>query len=138
MEAHYQLTNEQFSQQFSDCTLPPQWFSHTAHLRLTYILLQQYPLEEARQLMCSQIQTFDQTFGDGTKYHRTLTEASIQVVWHFMSKSITTTFPELLAEFPRLVDNFKGLLLTHYRPETLFPPPANTVYQQPDLLVFPA
>lgn len=137
MEPHYQLTDEQFCQQFADCTLTPQWFSHTAHLRLAYLLLREHGLEKARPLMCSQIQTFDQTFGDGTKYHRTLTEASLQVVWHFMGKSTSATFPELLTEFPRLVDNFKDLLLTHYRLDTLFTPPANTVYQQPDLLVFP-
>ena len=79
MEEHDQLSDQEFAQQFADCSLPPQWFSHTAHLRLAWVLLREYGLERTRLLMCEQIQRFDQTHGDGTKFHQTLTEAAVQV-----------------------------------------------------------
>ncbi|MEL6654831.1 MAG: hypothetical protein AAFN81_09505 [Bacteroidota bacterium] len=138
MEAHQQLSNQEFAQQFVNCTLPPQWFSHTAHLRLAWILLQQHGLEATRQLMCEQIQNFDRTHGDGTKYHRTLTEAAVQVVYHFAQKGEASSFNALLEEFPRLHNDFKGLLFTHYSPQILFADEAKATYAEPDLMRFPA
>ena len=138
MEAHQQLTDQEFAQQFAAATLPPQWFSHTAHLRLAWVLLQENGLEATRQLMCEQIQNFDRTHGDGTKFHRTLTEAGVQLMHHFVQKSKTDRFEDLLDEFPRLRNDFKGLLLSHYSPQVLFANEARVIYAEPDLLSFPA
>ena len=138
MEAHYQISDIDFAEQFADCTFPPQWFSHTAHLRLAWILIKEYGQADARALMCEQIQRFDQTHGDGTKFHHTLTEAAVQVVHHFIGRSTTSDFPDFLAEFPRLVTNFKDLLLSHYSPEVLFTTHAGAQYTAPDLLAFPS
>ncbi len=137
MEAHQQLTDQEFAQQFAACTLPPQWFSHTAHLRLAWVLLKEHGLEATQKLMCEQIQNFDRTHGDGTKYHRTLTEAAVQVVHHFVQKSKTQSFDVLLEEFPRLHHNFKSLLLSHYSEQVLFATEAQHAYATPDIMHFP-
>ena len=137
MEAHHQLSDEEFAQQFANCTLPPQWFTHTAHLRLAWVLLRENSLQKTRELMCEQIRRFDQTHGDGTKFHRTLTEAAVQVVHHFSKRATGSSFPDLLAEFPRLRTDFKGLLLSHYSATTLFAEESAQTYAEPDVLVFP-
>lgn len=137
MEEHDQLSDQEFAQQFADCSLPPQWFSHTAHLRLAWVLLREYGLERTRLLMCEQIQRFDQTHGDGTKFHQTLTEAAVQVMHHFMQQKETASFTELLDKFPRLETDFKGLLLSHYSPAVLFAPTSSTTYAEPDVMAFP-
>lgn len=136
MDNHYQLSDQEFMQQFADQTLIPQWFTHTAHLRLAYCLLRSNSAKRAGRLMSEQIQAFDSTHGDGKKYHRTVTEAAVRVVRHFMRRAPEADFPMLLNLFPRLERNFKALLLTHYSPELLFDATAAQEYREPDLLAF--
>ena len=136
MDNHFQLTDEEFAKQFANKTLKPQLFSHEAHLRLAWIHINQYGEELAIQNICSQIKAFDQTFGDGTKYHKTLTIAAIKAVSHFIGKSNSNTFQEFIEEFPRLKSNFKDLMGAHYGFDIFNNEEAKANYLEPDLLPF--
>ena len=102
-----------FARQFADCTLIPQLFNHEAHLRLAWIHVREFGVEQAAVNLCSQIQKFDATFDDGTKFNTTVTVAAVKAVNHFMERSSTTTFPAFIAENPRLKTDFKGLIASH-------------------------
>lgn len=136
MKDHSQLSDAVFAQQFADCSLSPQLFSHEAHLRLAWILIRQYGLATGIHQLCEQIARFDQTFGDGSKFNRTVTVAAAQIMAHFMKKSKSQDFPGLMREFPALKNNFKGLLDSHYGFDIFEHPAAKHNYLEPDLIPF--
>lgn len=136
MEAHYNLTDQEFATQFENCTLDPSLFSHEAHLRLAWIHITQYGLEQACENLCAHITRFDATFGDGTKFHKTLTIAAANIVQHFLHRTSTTTFQDFIAEFPRLNTNFRDLIGAHYGFNIFTDSRARVEYLAPDLQPF--
>jgi len=136
MQTHTHLCDHDFEQQFANCTLDPGLFTHEAHLRLAWIHLQKYGTAQAAQNLCQQIDRFDRTFGDGTKFNATVTVAAVKIVEHFSRKATATTFEALLTEFPRLKTNFLDLLHTHYGFDIFRNLEAQQQYLEPDLLPF--
>ena len=136
MKTHYQLNDQQFEEQFENCTFDPTLFTHEAHLRLAWIHLTNYGMEKATQNICQQIQKFDRIFGDGTKFHYTITVAAIKVLAHFKNKSSTNTFEALMEAFPRLKTNFQDLLDQHYSAGFFKNKATKYSYLEPDLLAF--
>ncbi len=133
---HLTLSDSVFAERFANLSLPPLWFDHSAHLRLAFILLSQYSREEAEEIMCEQIEAFDQHHGDGTKYHETITRAAVKTIAHFMHRSPYSSFSELISKFPRLLLNFKELLLSHYSEEILANPRSKASFIEPDILPY--
>ena len=136
MSPHYQLTDAEFLRQFTNLRLQPTWFTHEAHLRLAWINLQQQPVDTAASMLCDQIRAFDQKFGEGKQYNKTVTVAATKVMHHFIAKGKATQFPELLEEFPRLKTHFKDLLFCHYSFDIFKNGEAKHKYLEPDLLPF--
>ena len=58
MEKHYRFSDEVYEEKFKAGKFPPLYFSHEAHLRLAYIHLAKYGLEQSIENMCSQIYDF--------------------------------------------------------------------------------
>ena len=136
MQSHHALTDREFEQQFAATSLPPEYFTHEAHLRLAWIHIRRYGLQKAVENICRQIASFDQKHGDGTKYNVTVTIAAVRAVHHFMRRSEADTFVVFLEEFPRLRSQLKALLARHYSWDIFSDPAAQKVYQEPDLLPF--
>ena len=136
MNTHYQLSDADFARQFADLSLDPKLFSHEAHLRLAWILIKREGIEKAIEMVCKQIKAFDAHHGDGTVYHETLTTAAVHIVKHFMDKASLDDFSLMLEEFPRIKNNFKGLIEAHYSNNIFTDPFAKVTYQEPDLLPF--
>lgn len=136
MEAHLKLSDQVFAQQFRDCTMDPKIFSHEAHLRLAWIHINNYGIDKACNNICKQLKQFDRTFGDGTKFNKTLTIAAIRAVYHFMLKSSSDDFLGFKSEFPRLFTDLKGLLDQHYGFDIYHSEEAKNFYLQPDILPF--
>lgn len=136
MESHLNLTDRQFEVQFQKGTFPPEMFTHEAHIRLAWIHIGAYGVEQACLNLCEQIMLFDQLHGDGTKFHYTLTVAAVRAVHHFRQKSRSDNFADFIEEFPQLKHNFKGLLEAHYSNFILRLQRAKMEYLEPDLLPF--
>lgn len=136
MEKHYQLTDAEFKKQFANCTLDPEIFSHEAHLRLAWIHLDQYGIDQAIQNICLQLLNFVDSLGARDKYNKTVTIAAIRAVYHFMLKSETTNFKDFILENPRLKHNFMELLSFHYKTDIFNSERAKKAYLEPDLLPF--
>ncbi|MDH3652000.1 MAG: hypothetical protein OEQ53_20100 [Saprospiraceae bacterium] len=133
---HFSLTDEEFTSQFSSLSLAPSWFTHEAHLRLTYILIKRMSIREATEEICGQIKAFDSHHGDGQKYHRTITVAAVKTVAHFAQRSPQSSFEDLMTKFPRLKNNFIGLLKAHYSPSRLADPEGKVLFLESDLLPY--
>ncbi len=112
MEKHFALTNADFEQQFTTCQLDPAIFSHEAHLRLTWIHLDKYGLEQAKENIQNQLQQFVRHLGAEDKYNERLTIAAVQVVYQFMQESETTNFQDFIDQFPQLKSDFRTLINT--------------------------
>ena len=132
---HYILTDCQFELHFENCILNPRFFNHEAHLRLAWIHIKKYGVEQAVENVCRQIKRYDKIFG-GSKFNKTVTVAAVRATNHFMQKSRSDNFQDFLLEFPRLKNNFKELIEIHYSMDIFNHPRAGTVYLEPDLVMF--
>ncbi|GAB4245758.1 MAG: hypothetical protein Tsb0034_24410 [Ekhidna sp.] len=133
---HYQYTDDAFEHEFETYRLKPGLFSHEAHLRLAYIHIQKYGLEQAELNMCQQIQGYAESLGVYDKFNKTVTVASVKAMHHFMQKSKTSNFKNLIQEFPRLLTNFKDILGQHYGFNVFADQRAKKEFVEPDLLPF--
>ena len=136
MEDHYALSDLEFERHFADLTFDPGLFNHEAHLRLAWIHVTRYGVSQALHNLCDQVARFDQHFGDGTKFNKTLTIASVKAIHHFVNRSNAKDFPGFLKEFPKLKYNFKSLLAQHYSMDVFNSEKAKSNYIKPDLIPF--
>jgi hypothetical protein len=136
MSYHFQLTDSTFEKQFANCELSPSFFNHEAHLRLTWIHISKYGIEQALANIQLQLQNFVVHAKANDKYNKTLTIAAIKAVYHFTLKSSSITFKDFILEFPRLLTNFKELMEAHYSIDIFASENAKKNYILPDLLPF--
>ncbi len=133
MENHYQLTDNEFERQFSDLSLTPTLFSHEAHLRLAWIHIRKYGIKKAIDNISQQIKLFATHHGDEDKYNETVTVAAVRTVYHFILKSSSENFSEFIREYPRLKNEFKGLIDSHYSTNIFTSEKAKQEFMEPDL-----
>lgn len=136
MENHFALTNDEFEQQFMQCQLDAQDFTHLAHLRLAYLRIQRDGIEVAKRFIPIHLKVYCESVGAADKFNLTLTIAAIKAVHQFMKKSKADGFSNFIAEFPELRNNFKGLLACHYGFDILNSEKARTTFMDPDLIPF--
>ncbi len=136
MTNHYQFNDATFARQFAAGTLDPTLFTHEAHLRLAWIHLKRHGVEQAAEIVSTQILQYTTQLGAQAKFNKTLTVAAVRVVHHFMLKVELPTFPTFIATYPRLLHNFKDLLAQHYDMDIFRSERAKAIYLEPDLLPF--
>lgn len=136
MENHFKLSDSDFEKTFINCELNPADFTHEAHLRLAWININKYGIEQAEKNIQSGLQNFVEFVGVKDKYNTTLTLAATKAVYHFMLKSNADNFKDFVSEFPRLKTNFKDLMQCHYGFDIFNSEKAKTEFLAPDLLPF--
>ncbi len=136
MEEHFRLCDSEFEQQFFECQLDPEIFTHEAHLRLAWINIEKYGIEKAESKIQDQLQKFVASLGAKDKYNTTLTLAATRAVYHFMRKSKSESFKDFINEFPKLKQNFKELMARHYGFDIYHNQKAKAQFIEPDLLPF--
>ena len=136
MEKHFDLSDSEFEQQFINCELNPEIFTHEAHLRLAWIYIKKYGIEQAETNIPRQLREYVKSVGAENKYNTTLTLAAIKAVYHFILKSDANSFREFIIEFPRLKNNFRELMACHYGVDIYNSQKAKMKFLEPDLLPF--
>lgn len=136
MKNHFDLTDKDFENSFEDCSLNPVLFGHEAHLRLAWIHVRKYGEARAIQNVTTQLQKFVVFNGENDKYNHTLTVAAIKAISHFIKKSSSHNFKDFMIAFPRLKNNFKDLMSSHYALDIFTSEKAKKEYIEPDLLPF--
>lgn len=136
MMTHLDYSDDQFESEFDNCSFDPSLFTHEAHLRLAYIHIKKYGQEAAIENICNQIKAFDAHFGDGTKFHKTISVAAVKIMNHFMNKQRGLGFEKLIKSYPRLITSFKDLINQHYSQNILNNPKAKGSFLLPDLQEF--
>lgn len=133
---HTQYSDQEYETIFASFKLKPGMFSHEAHLRLAYIHIKKYGAAQAEINMCEQIKGFAESLKVYDKFNKTVTIASIKTMDHFMQKSQTHSFSQLMEEFPQLLADFKGILGKHYSYNVFADKGAKKEFVAPDLLPF--
>ncbi|SFR51919.1 hypothetical protein SAMN04490243_2531 [Robiginitalea myxolifaciens] len=136
MKNHSDLSDETFEHQFRSGSLNPALFSHEAHLRIAWLMINKYGIAESLQLFPLLLKNYVSILGAASKYNETLTVAALKAVYHFMAKSNSKAFPEFIEEFPQLNFEFKRLMRCHYSFDIYNLPLAKTNYLEPDLIPF--
>lgn len=136
MEKHIELTDEQFEQQFQEATLDPQLFTHEAHVRLAWIHVQKYGMEQAVQNVITQLQAYVETLGATDKYNETLTVAAVKAVYHFYLRTEQGSFQDFILKNKRLKENFRELMNAHYSTDIFKSEAAKKHFLEPELLPF--
>ena len=83
MEPHYQFSDAAFEKQFKHGLLHPSYFTHEAHLRLAWIHITKYGLENAIENITSQLEAFTKLNNEETKYNKTVTIAAVRGSFSF-------------------------------------------------------
>ena len=106
------MKDSEFLSHFENCTLPPQLFTHKAHLRLAWLQIRLHGVEKASENCCVQISGFASFHGDDQKFNKTITTAAVYAVHHFMNEEIR--YEEFISNNPRLLSDLKILINSHY------------------------
>lgn len=136
MERHFYLNDLEFEQKINRCELSPSDFTHEAHLRLAWLNISKYGIEQAQENIKKQILNFVEFVGAQDKYNMTLTIGATKAVYHFMLKSDSDNFKDFISEFPQLKSNFKGLMACHYGIDIYNSDKAKKEFLEPDLVPF--
>ena len=116
--------------------LHPEVFSHEAHLRWGWLLLENNDLEEAIDKACNQLRHYTKHLGASDKYNETVTIAAMRAIYHFRLKSDANNFRDFISGAPRLKTSFRELMDSHYSENIFKSPIAKNQYLEPDKAPF--
>ena len=133
MEKHWRFSDEVYEKKFKEIKFPPLYFSHEAHLRLAYIHLKKYGLDQSIENMCKQIYDFAIKYGATMKFNATVTYASLQIMYHYMQEGKSDDFSDLMKEFPKLLEDFKGEIQKYYSWDVFRSLEAKATIHEPDI-----
>ena len=124
---------ESFIERFEDCTLPkPEW-THGKHLVMALWYLRRNGRDEATRLIREGILRYNESHGNRTGYHETITLAWIAVIGRFLSgRDRSRPISELAAELLEQCGD-RNYLLRFYSKDRLFGAEARSRWVPPDL-----
>ena len=109
------ITDDEFEAKFADSSLKPVYFKHhLGHLRLTWIHISKYGVDQAIENICRQIRAYDKTWGNGDKYDHTLTIAAVKLVGEYMDRNPGTNVESFVETWPELSTDFIPLLKARF------------------------
>ena len=135
MSQSLNLPDDEFLAAFMACRLNGAAFDHRGHLRVAWLLLRRYPLEQAIEQVCSGIARLATHLGAPDKFNRTLSEALVRLMAH--DGSHATTFEQFLSANAELLTDAGGLIARHYSPDRLGSAAAKASFVFPDRLPLP-
>ncbi|MDX1828390.1 MAG: hypothetical protein R3342_02470 [Lutibacter sp.] len=114
MNSVLNFSDSELLEKIENCSLSPKLFTHKTMLRLSWILIKKYGMDEAVDKTVEIKENYFKNALNSNKFNKTLTKAYTEILYFFMQKSPKSDFEKLLKEFPRLLFNFKKLVKTHY------------------------
>ena len=126
------LTDSEFRLQFENCTLPPEGFDHRGHLRIAWIYLKQFPLEQAIEQLCNGISTYATSLGAKDKFHWTITEFTARLMIERLEERTAADFEQFIADNNDIAQDLLGLIANYYSEARLNGDKAKTQYVLPD------
>lgn len=134
------MTDDEFLTAFTDCSLPPEAWTHAAHIRAAFLICRQARWDEALDSMRAKIQAYNAATNTPEAidrgYHETITQAFVRLVYVAnLRTGPHTTAEAFSAEHPELMQ--KRALLNYYSRERLMTWEAKRAFVEPDLQPLP-
>ena len=130
------LSDQEFLQKFENQTLDPEYFDHHGHLRLAWLYLSLFPLEQAIDKICAGIRDYAESLGATEKFNKTITIAIVKIMANRTSGTARNCFEQFLNENQPLLKDSLSVLLEYYSPEVLFSEHARIGEVKPDIKEF--
>lgn len=131
------MTDDDLWQAFHDCRLTPATFRHREHLRIAYLHLARFPLDQAHWKLRRGLMRMLRHLGAPiSHHHETLTRAWLMAVDHFINLVGRRENSEAFLSACGCLLN-QRIMLTHYRAESLHSPTARRKFVEPDLQPIP-
>lgn len=121
-----------FRAAFEAGVVSPSDFSHEAHVRLAYVYVVENGVDGAAEKMRKALLNFLKHNNiPQSKFHETITRAWVLAVRHFMSRSVSESAGDFIAQNRELLDT--KIMLTHYSAAVLFSTEARAHFVDPDI-----
>lgn len=134
---HSQMSDIEFIDQVFLLTIDPKLFNHEAHIRFAWLVLRDFEFAQAQAHIHDSIKGLDQKFGNGMKYHLTMTHALIEIINNRIQQHTNLTqYTEFIAKNQDLIHAYKALLLQYYTEDLLFDSKGRQNFVNPNRLDF--
>ena len=130
------INDDDFLQQFGSQSLEPVHFNHLGHLRLAWLYLKRFGLEQAIAKVSKGIVLYATSLGAADKYHATITEALMRIMAKRMQQSNFGNWQDFLQQNQDLVEDALSLLTRNYSKGLLFSEAAKSEFMEPDIRSF--
>ena len=128
------MNDDKLIEQFENCTLSVSDFNHQNHVRLAWIYLQKFTVLEALTKFSENLKKFAASLSKANLYHETITFAFFflinERIWQ--NENSSQTWEEFVAANSDILMGQNGILLKHYKAETLASDFARKVFVLPD------
>ena len=127
------MRDRELVEQFEACTLPPDLFSHRAHVRVAWLYLKEGDLLPTLTRYSEGIKRYAASLGAGTKYHETITWAYLVLLNEEMSLRSPPgeSFDDMVLRRPDLLDHRNGAIAQCYTRAELDADDARRVFVLP-------
>jgi hypothetical protein len=129
-----QLDDSTFLRRFASRDLGQEHFDHRGHLRMAWLHLVHFGLDEANRRVCEGIRDLAIKFEAPEKYSHTLTEALMRIMSARLTDETCGDFERFLKSNRDLVDDAEGVLARHYSRQRLTSAEARAGWLEPDLM----
>lgn len=123
---------ESFIRAFEDCSLPKSEWTHGRHLVVALWYIRRHHRDEATRLIRDGIQRYNESNGNLTGYHETITRAWIDVIEGLLNLRDRTLPDSVIAAELLQECGDKNYLLRFYTRERLLSDEARSKWVEPD------
>lgn len=126
------LGDEAFIAQFEQQILPKEHFNHIGHLRLAYLYLQRFGLEQALDKISNGISAYADSLGVKDKFHVTITYAVVNLIYVRQAETPTDSWQLFIEVNDDMVKNCMGVLDAYFSVDVLMSEKARNQRMEPD------
>jgi len=131
------MDDRRLIREFLDHSLEPDGFNHEAHVRVAWLLLEQFPFEQALQKFEAGVVDLASRAGVPEKYHATITRALMQLIAADLYGGALLCWQDYRDSGPAVLIDAKSALLHYYSAGLIFNEPARLKWCEPDLRPLP-
>ena len=126
------MDNQSLIREFLAHRIEPAGFDHVAHVRVAWLLLEQFPFEQALQEFEAGAMDLATRAGVPEKYHATITLTLMQIIAADRYGRVWLSWQDYCDSRPAVLNDAKSLLLRYYSPGLIFGETARLQWCKPD------
>jgi hypothetical protein len=131
------MSDDEFLSDFEAATLPPERWTHEAHIRYAWLQLTAHAYPIALHRVRQGIRHYNAAHGKAGAYHDTITCAFVRLIASAMDATTCWTFQEFRRLHPELFDPYESVLLKYYSKATLLSDAARESFVEGDVARLP-